>query len=172
MPNSILIVEAFMGFDTAVKIILEMEGGYVNNPRDPGGETNYGISKRSYPTLDIRNLDRSQAEAIYRNDYWNKMQCDKMPDGVALIVFDMAVNQGPGIAAQLLQKAIGCKADGVVGPNTISCICAQPATAIIDDVRRKREAHYRSTINFDTFGAGWMNRLEHIYKLAREMTNE
>lgn len=83
-----------MSFDQALKFVLEREGGYVNDAADPGGETNLGISKRAYPNLDIRNLTPELAGMIYRSDYWNAAGCDALTPGMALVVFDSAVNVG------------------------------------------------------------------------------
>lgn len=85
-------------FEKAIEFVLKWEGGYVNNPHDPGGETNWGISKRSYPHLDIKGLTKEQAIAIYKKDYWEKCGCDKLDYPLDIIVFDTAVNCGPLIA--------------------------------------------------------------------------
>ena len=79
-------------FDTAVTAVLSYEGGYVNDPNDPGGETNWGISKRAYPNLDIRNLTRDRAIQIYRRDYWDSLGCDQFPPAIVIALFDSAVN--------------------------------------------------------------------------------
>ncbi len=84
-------------FDTAVTAVLSYEGGYVNDPNDPGGETNWRISKRAYPNLDIKNLTRDQAIQIYRRDYWDSLECDRFPPLIAIALFDAAVNQGPSV---------------------------------------------------------------------------
>lgn len=83
-----------MSFDQAVKFVLEREGGYVNDPQDPGGETNYGISKRAYPNVNIKALTPEDAAVIYKRDYWSPAGCDQMTPGMALVVFDTAVNVG------------------------------------------------------------------------------
>lgn len=126
-----------MDFDTAATRLLGHEGRYVNNPRDPGGETNWGISKRSYPNLDIRNLTREQALAIYRRDFWDRVNGDKLHDGVAYQLFDFAVNSGIETAIRYLQRALGVADDGHWGPlsqaaadrtgesDTIMLLCAE-----------------------------------------------
>lgn len=81
-------------FDLAFDWILKAEGGYVNNSNDPGGETNYGISKRAYPKLDIANLTKEKAKEIYRTDYWKKAGCDLRTWPENICIFDTAVNQG------------------------------------------------------------------------------
>ncbi len=108
-------------FEKFVKEILIHEGGYVNDPTDRGGETKYGIAKRSYPKLDIKNLTLSQASEIYYRDYWVKASCNHLPDHLQLIHFDSAVNHGVSRANKLLQKAIGdITVDGVIGRQTLS----------------------------------------------------
>lgn len=81
-------------FDSAFAIVVGIEGGYVNDPKDPGGETRWGISKRQYPNVDIPQLTLEQAKAIYLRDYWNTHGCDKLDWTEALLVFDCAVNGG------------------------------------------------------------------------------
>ena len=101
-------------FDTAMTAVLGYEGGYVNDPNDPGGETNWGISKRAYPNLDVKNLTRDGAIQIYRRDYWDALGCDRFPSVIAIALFDAAVNQGPVAAVRILQRALAtfrCKND-------------------------------------------------------------
>lgn len=104
----------------AIDFVLKMEGGYTVDPNDPGGETNFGISKKAYPSLDIKNLKVDDAKEIYRHDYWEECQCDELPTPLALCVFDTAVNQGTGKAKRLLQIALGVDVDGVIGDKTIA----------------------------------------------------
>lgn len=87
-------------FDAAFKALIDHEGGYVNHPKDPGGETKFGITKRSYPHLNIRDLTLDDARAIYRRDFWDRLQCDALPVAARFQVFDAAVNSGPGNAAR------------------------------------------------------------------------
>lgn len=92
-------------FKKAVKFVLDHEGGYVNNPSDPGGETKYGISKRAYPREDIKNLTESQAVEIYRLDYWNPSGAELLRDDMAVLHFDTAVNVGVEKAKEILSKS-------------------------------------------------------------------
>lgn len=94
-------------FATAVQFVLQQEGGYVANPADPGGETKYGISKRSYPDLDIAALTVDDARQIYYTDYWQQSGADALPMPLAMIVLDTAVNMGNGAAQQLLTQSGG-----------------------------------------------------------------
>lgn len=108
-------------FNEAIELVLKHEGGYVNDPTDKGGETNWGISKRAYPDMDIKNLTKEKAKEIYRQDYWLKSYADKLPLNVRYIHFDTAINMGRNRAARLLQESIGgISVDGVIGNQTLS----------------------------------------------------
>ena len=96
------------------------EGGYVNHPNDRGGPTNFGISSRWYPNEDINNLTPERASALLYRDYWLKPKINQLPDKFADIVFDDAVVQGQPTAIMNLQKALGVKADGLIGDNTLN----------------------------------------------------
>ena len=104
-------------FNKCIKIILKNEGGYVWNPDDTGGETNYGISKKQYPNLDIKNLSKKKATEIYRKDYWDKIQGDKINDEkLALNIFDCSVNCGIRRAVKMIQGVCFVCEDGKLGP--------------------------------------------------------
>ena len=94
-------------FDEAVDLVLKQEGGYSNDLDDPGGETNLGITKRDHPEVNIKDLTRAQAEAIYYSDYWNPQHYNSLPQYIANRVFSLAVNIGPVPATRLLQQALG-----------------------------------------------------------------
>jgi lysozyme family protein len=137
-------------------MVLRHEGGYVNDPRDPGGETRFGISKRAYPDVDILRLTEDEAKAIYRRDYWDKLRPDELPQELAICVFDCAVNMGRDKAIRLLQRACGVAQDGVMGGNTIAA-----ANRLVDPVVRfsaERIIAYTGIRGFDTFGKGWLRR--------------
>lgn len=145
-------------FEACLNYLLSpaIEGGYVNDPDDPGGETNMGICKRSYPNVDIKNLTRDQAAAIYLRDYWLLAHCDVMPRGVDLMVFDCAVNQGVGTAIGLLQHAAGVTVDGKVGANTLS---AAAGKYVLRDLAALRLMRYATGKNFLKYGNGWFRRV-------------
>ena len=103
-------------FEACMAEVFKHEGGYVNDPHDPGGETNMGISKRSYPKENIRGMTRARAAQIYRKDFWDKLKCDDLPAGLDLVAFDAGVNSGPARGAKWLQQAVGVTADGKIGP--------------------------------------------------------
>lgn len=106
----------------AIDFVLEQEGGYENDPKDPGGETNFGISKKAYPNLDIKNLTVDQAKEIYMNDYWVPCRCDEIPTQYAIALFDTAVNEGVETAIKILQKSFGLDQDGIIGPKTLFAV--------------------------------------------------
>jgi len=145
-------------FNLAVQNTLNYEGGYTLDPKDPGGETNFGISKRSYPNLDIKNLTKDQAVLIYYNDFWKKIQGDAMPAGLAFNVFDEAVNTGVGEAVQMLQKSLNVKPDGVIGPNTLHAMNNATNDNIIS-FGTLRVLYYFSCAEYATYGpSNWIPR--------------
>lgn len=145
--------------DECIDYILDVEGGYVNHPADPGAQTKYGISKRAYPKLDIQNLTKDKAREIYIFDYWDRCHLDIFPLSVRLIVFDCAVNQGVGFAVRTTQKVLGLKADGIIGPITKQAISEIDEIIFIDRYARHRLDRYQSLPHWDSFGKGWSRRL-------------
>lgn len=110
-------------FTKAIKIILHHEGGYVNDPKDPGGETNFGISKRAFPSVDIRNLTIERATQIYKTNYWEKILGDEIiQQELATNIFDFAVNAGVSQAVKRIQRIVDVTADGIAGARTIERI--------------------------------------------------
>lgn len=151
--------EITMEFRDAVEIVLKHEGGYVNDPNDPGGETKYGISKRAYPDVDIENLTLEQAKQIYLNDYWNRCQCDNLPAMVRLHVFDAAVNSGVSQAAKWLQRAVRVVEDGKIGAHTImACRLSDPAVTAMRICAYR--LHFLSELNgWKRYSKGWTARI-------------
>lgn len=158
-------------FDQAFEIVVGHEGGYSNNPADPGGETKYGISKRSYPSTDIASLTLAGAKQIYQRDYWSKAGCDLCDPGLALIVFDAAVNNGVGQAVRWLQTAVGAAADGVIGPATRGAIQKANAQEALVAMHAARIYMMAGLSTWSTFGRGWSKRLAQIPYQAATMTN-
>ncbi len=143
--------------------ILQAEGGYVNDPIDPGGETKYGISRKVYPTVDIKNLTLDKAKEIYRRDYWAACRCDYLPQRVALAVFDGAVNMGAKTSIKILQVCLGVTPDGVIGPVTLSALENQSEHRVLRNILAQRAVNYMKVIlNNPTlwkFSLGWMRRM-------------
>ena len=142
-------------FDVAVERTLEHEGGLANNPNDRGGLTKYGISQRSYPDLDIESLTKDDARTIYKRDFWDKIQGDKLPNKTAFALFDFAVNSGPEEAVRRLQFALGpnLEIDGIMGPDTIKQAKARAVetsdTAVARALNRGRERNFHSIVTLD-----------------------
>ncbi len=148
-----------MTFEEAFDRLIGHEGGYVNDPRDPGGETNWGISKRAYPTTTIRDLTRDQAKMIYRNDFWNRIRGDQLFDGVAFQVFDIAVNSGIETAVRMLQRAVGVADDGHWGPASQSAADAMSESDTILRLNAERLEFMTKLTTWPAFGRGWARRI-------------
>jgi lysozyme family protein len=158
-------------FNQAISVILKHEGGYVDHPSDPGGETKFGISKRSYPQLDIKNLSEENAKEIYYRDYWDKYRYGGINDqSVATKVFDMAVNMGPKQAHILLQRAC-CEvagnesliADGILGHKTMAMVNSLDPTRLVWALRNHMSGYYRALgrknpEQYAVFLKGWLTR--------------
>jgi len=148
-----------MTFDECFTRLLGNEGGYVNNPADPGGETNWGITKRSYPALDIKNLTQDDAKAIYKRDFWDRCRCEDLSPQLAFALFDCAVNSGNGQAVKLLQKCVGVEEDGVMGPATIRAVEAGYSNTITAQFLGHRLQFMTNLRPWDTFSKGWARRI-------------
>lgn len=155
-------------FSRAFAIVVESEGGYVNDPRDPGGVTRYGITeavaRANGYTGDMRALPLDTARAIYRREYWDACRCDEIPWPLALYVFDAAVNQGRLPAVTMLQRALGTVQDGLIGTVTLRLSKGSKPWHWARYLAF-RAMRYQSTRNFDRFGEGWLTR---IFSLAQE----
>lgn len=167
-------------FPAALAAILKYEGGFSNDPQDPGGATNLGVTLYTLSQFEGRQAMLSEVHAltpekvapIYRANYWNAIHGDNLPAGVDLIVFDTCVNSGPGRAAKLLQQAVGVDADGAIGPATIRAAQTHAAADTIDRFSALHETFYRSLPTFGHFGAGWMNRLHAVKALAHQWADQ
>ena len=148
-----------MTFDEVFDRLIGHEGGYANDPNDPGGETNWGISKRSYPNVDIKNLTRAQAREIYRRDFWERINGEKLYDGVAFQVFDFAVNSGIGTAVRALQRAIGTADDGHWGPASQAAADKMSEADQIMRLNAERLDFMTRLSNWQFHGAGWARRI-------------
>ena len=162
----------------SLEAILHHEGGYVNHPKDPGGETNLGVTKRVYEdfggTKDMKDLTREDVEPIYKKNYWDRVKGDHLPAGLDLCVFDFGVNAGTGRAAKYLQTLIGTVADGGIGPNTLktldSYIQKNGVENTIKSYQTDRQKFYESLDTFATFGKGWTRRVDETTEMALAMT--
>lgn len=146
-------------FDTMVERVLAHEGGYVNHPNDPGGETHWGIAKRSYPHLNIRSLTRQDAVEIYRRDFWERVKCDQLPPEFAFQAFDAAVNHGIGNAVRWMQRAAGVADDGIFGPITLAAVKAMSGEDLVLKFNAERLDFYTKLSTWPSFGKGWVRRI-------------
>ena len=164
-------------YSKCLNLILHHEGGYVNHPKDPGGETNLGVTKRVYEewggTKDMRDLTVEDVEPIYKKNYWNRVKADDLPDGLDLCLFDFGVNAGPGRAAKYLQTMIGTVADGGIGPNTLRALANYVEEVGVEQAvynyQDSRQKYYQSLSTFETFGRGWTRRVDETTEAALEM---
>jgi lysozyme family protein len=148
-----------MTFEDAFKVLIGHEGGYVNDPKDPGGETKYGISKRAYPGEDIANLTLARAQAIYHRDFWDVARADELPKHVRFAVFDAAVNSGVRQAVKWLQRAVGVADDGVIGHKTLSAVVAMEPYKLAAVFNGQRLKFMTELETFGRFGKGWSRRI-------------
>lgn len=155
-------------FLRCIPFILKEEGGYVNHPQDPGGETHFGISKRAYPELDIKHLTKNDAIRIYHRDYWTPIKGDQFPPGLDLILLDAAVNQGVITAIHLLQKTLKIHVDGEPGTITQSR-AAEAMPNLIVTYAAQRIHRYKGSRKSDVFGMGWYSRILKIHHEATLM---
>jgi lysozyme family protein len=154
-------------FLRCVNVVLQNEGGYVDHPQDPGGETNYGITKKEYPDLDIKNLTRAQSIDIYFIDYWSKMNLSGIKDeDLILNIFDMGVNAGIKTAVKMVQRIVGADPDGVIGPQTTELINNFPGN-VADLFVQERKKYYftiaRRKPSLQVFLGGWLNRIDNTH---------
>ena len=151
-----------MSFKKAIEFVFKWEGGYVNDPDDPGGETKFGISKRAYPHLDIKNLTEEQAAEIYRRDYWNKVRGDALKEPLDIVMLDTAVNCGIGRAVRWLQEAVGAAPDGIIGPKTLHAVSESlpgPTAVRVLAQRLKHYAELAKKRSLRKFLRGWVMRV-------------
>lgn len=148
-----------MNFDEAFERLIGHEGGYINSRADPGGETKYGISKRSYPGEDIPGMTLARAKEIYARDFWGAAACDALPEGIKFDVFDMAVNSGVTASIRLVQRTAGVTADGVIGPNTLLALSSIPPLRLVARFNGARLAFMAELPTWPSFGRGWARRI-------------
>lgn len=174
-------------FAHALSFVLAREGGYVNDPADKGGETNFGISDKrdgvadgltdingdGKPDTRIKDLTKEQAGQIYYRDYWYPTYCTDWPDGISLFMFDTAVQHGAKKAIQLLQEAVGVSADGIVGPKTTKAVISADAEWLLNRCFLRRSRYYASIIKSNAsqgkYLNGWFNRLDELANACQEV---
>lgn len=155
-------------FRLLIDRILGHEGGYVNDPADPGGETKWGISKRSYPHLNIAALSREEAIEIYYTDFWLPLKADRFHDGVAFQLLDSAVNSGITQSVRFLQRALGVADDGIFGPVSLKASQEQSESDQIMLFIAERIEFMTKLKNWPNHGKGWMRRIAQNLRYGAE----
>jgi hypothetical protein len=155
-------------FKECLELVLKSEGGWVNNPKDPGGMTNLGVTKRVWEEYtghesdekEMRGLTPEKVAPLYEQRYWRPTYCEVLPRGLDFLVFSMGVNGGPGRAVKLLQQSIGCVPDGIVGNATMALIKQSNVADLIAKYSDTRRVYYESLKTFPVFGKGWIARVD------------
>jgi lysozyme family protein len=160
-------------FNWIIKFTLDAEGGYDNDPDDPGGETKYGIDKRSHPDVNIKELTIEEAKDIYFTEYWTKFSCDRFEKPVGEVYFDCCVNTGQKQSNKFLQRAVGTEADGIIGPKTVSKLVVEDPKVLANAIINQRQKFYENLAynkaNLKKFLNGWTNRNINLRRYISEV---
>lgn len=164
-------------FEASLAHVLQSEGGFVNNPSDPGGMTNLGCTKAVWEEFvghpvseaDMRGLTPADVAPLYKRKYWDKVSGDDLPAGLDYSVFDAAINSGPGRAAKWLQEAVGVEADGAIGKGTLAAVAAFDVQELIKAYNDKRLGFLQGLPTFGTFGKGWTNRVASVQAVSSSL---
>jgi lysozyme family protein len=162
-------------FKECLDLVLKSEGGWVNNPNDPGGETNLGVTKRvweeyvGHPVESLKKLTKEEVAPLYELKYWRPCYGEVLPRGLDFVVFSMGINAGPGRSIKLLQSSVGCVPDGVIGPATRRLISDSNSATLIAKFSESRREYYRSLKTFPIFGKGWLARVDREESEAIDM---
>lgn len=161
-------------FDPSLAFTLSEEGGWSDDPDDPGGATNKGITLATFrdympgaTAAELRDIPDNQVSHIYMMGYWRPVAGDHLPAGLDLMVFDFGVNAGPSRSARMLQQAVGVEEDGIIGPVTLKAISSVSDT--LSRLSGLQRAHYRALPEFGLYGAGWMARTDRRLAAALRM---
>ena len=158
-------------WNSAFNLLMENEGGFVNNPKDPGGATNRGVTQKSYnawrrkrglPVQSVELMTIEETRQFYREEYWLRAKCDRYPDCFSVAVFDYAVNSGVNKAVKDFQKALGVVADGIVGNQTIGAANRLPPRPVLKAYMDGRLDFLMSLKTWKHFGNGWGKRVKKV----------
>lgn len=164
-------------FEQSLALVLKHEGGFVNNPKDPGGMTNLGVTKKVWEEWVGHPVDEAAIKALtvqdvaplYKKNYWDKIKGDQLPMGVDYACFDLAVNSGVGRAAKILQQAVGVSADGAIGPATLDAVAKANPRDLATEICDLRLNFLQSLPTWATFGRGWGRRVSEVEETAFKM---
>ena len=164
-------------WEKAFQAVLKHEGGFVNHPKDPGGMTNLGVTKKVWEEFIGREVDEREMRALtpdvvkplYKKNYWDKIKGDQLPSGVDYAAYDLAVNSGTGRAAKYLQRIAGVPDDGVIGPKSMDAILACDPVETVDAICDMRLDFLQRLPTWNTFGKGWGRRVEEVKAIGTQM---
>lgn len=164
-------------WDKAFDSVIVHEGGYVDNPADPGGATNLGCTKavweqyvgHSVTKDDIKALTKEDVKPLYKKRYWDAIYGDALPSGLDYCIFDAAINSGVSRSSKWIQAIVGVPTDGAIGNNTVAAITQINPVTLINEFSDKRQAFLEGLATFSTFGKGWTRRVQEVRSKALEM---
>jgi lysozyme family protein len=164
-------------WDRCFEMVIIHEGGYTDNPIDPGGSTNWGCTKAVWEQYvghkvtkdDIKNLTKEDVKPLYKKRYWDAIHGDALPSGLDYCIFDCAINSGVNRASKFIQEIVGVPADGAIGNNTISAIVQINPITLINEFSDKRQSFLKSLKTFATFGNGWTRRVLEVRNKSIDM---
>lgn len=167
-------------FERALSLVLRHEGGFVDHPSDPGGATNKGITiatmrryvNRHATVDDLKRITGAQVAKVYRKHYWDKVKADDLPSGLDYAAFDFAVNSGPTRSAKFLQRVLGVKRDGVIGPVTLAAARSRDVTAAINQLCDDRMDFLQRLRIWPTFKNGWTRRVAEVRSVSLDMAKD
>jgi lysozyme family protein len=167
-------------WDECFAMVIKSEGGFVNNPHDPGGMTNLGVTRSAWQGYLNRDVTETEMRALtpdivkpfYKAFYWDRIKGDSLPNGVDYAAYDLAVNSGPHKAAQYLQEIAGVPVDGMIGPKSLEAINACDAKETADSICDMRLDFLKKLSTFSTFGRGWTDRVGRVKAKAISMADE
>ena len=162
-------------FQECLELILKAEGGWVNHPSDPGGETNLGVTKRvweeyvGHPVESLKKLTKEDVAPLYEQKYWRPCYGEVLPRGLDFFCFSFGVNAGCGRSVKLLQQSLGLVSDGIIGPRVMQKLRESNIADVIKGFSESRREYYKSLKTFPIFGRGWLNRTDHEEQIALDM---
>lgn len=168
-----------MNWNRCFVLLLQSEGGYSDDPKDPGGRTNLGVTQtvweswvgRASNEKEMRNLVPTDVEPLYKRKYWDACRCDDLPTGLDYVVFDFAVNAGVGRSIKTLQSSVDATVDGQLGKMTLDAVSKFPTDVTIFRFSDEKVKFYKSLPTFSTFDKGWLDRVERVKNDALKMVD-
>lgn len=166
-------------FERSITLVFGHEGGYVNDPADPGGPTKYGITQKTLSAwrgkpvsaAEVQGLTLAEASKILQAQYWRPVRGNDLSSGVDHAMFDYAVNSGPAQAAKTLQRIVGVEVDGIIGARTLAAANNRTAAQLIDALCDARLVFLRGLRTWKRFGKGWASRVERVRREAKGLLN-